>query len=133
MEQVNNELFPFARMTYPVNKNHFCNLIEASNEKLFTSWILLFGILPIDIHFLKLEKIEEGKAFYENSTSIINKYWKHTRLLIAENENTILIDEVYFSPRIPILGIILFPIYKKIFSNRHRQLLQINKKTAKKS
>ncbi len=63
MEQVNNELFPFARMTYPVNKNHFCNLIEASNEKLFTSWILLFGILPIDIHFLKLEKIEEGKHF----------------------------------------------------------------------
>ncbi len=127
MEQVNNELYPFARMTYPINKNHFCKLIETPNKKIFTSWILLFGFLPIDIHFFKLEKLEEGKAFYENSSSIMHKYWKHTRLLIAENKNTILIDEVHFSPRVPLLGAILFPIYKKIFSNRHRQLMQLNK------
>eukprot|EP00981_Chlorochromonas_danica_P015702 scaffold14366_cov208-Ochromonas_danica.AAC.8 len=70
-----------------------------------------------------LDRIIDGKAFYENSTTLLQKYWKHTRTLTDKPDGVVqLTDEVEFMPRIPFMGYILLPVVKHIFQHRHRQL-----------
>ncbi|MFN8294560.1 MAG: hypothetical protein U0T69_00080 [Chitinophagales bacterium] len=127
MKNVNTELMPFAKMTYPKDRNEIGSNNVPLNETLFKSYVLLFGFIPADIHYLKLDKIDFGNAFYENSTSLTHHYWKHTRTLTEKYGKTLVRDEVHFSPRILFLGNIFLPVYKKIFSNRHVQLKKIFK------
>jgi hypothetical protein len=54
------------------------------NVTLFTSYVFLFGFIPVDIHYLKFGRIETGNVFYENSTTATYKYWKHTRTLTEQ-------------------------------------------------
>lgn len=124
MKNVNAELMPFAKMTYPPNRSEIGNNDVPLQQVLFKSIILLFGFIPIDIHYLRLDKIETGKAFYENSYSLQHHYWKHTRCLMQQGDKTMVRDELHFAPRISFLGYLLLPVYKVIFRNRHKQLQQ---------
>lgn len=122
MKNVNEELMPFARMTYPKDRSEIGNNDVPLNQTLFTSYVFLFGFIPIDIQYLKLEKIGFGNAFYENSTTMTHKYWKHTRTLTEQNGKTLVRDEIYFLPRFAPLGTVLLPIIKRVFKNRHEPL-----------
>ena len=124
MKNVNAELMPFARMTYPKNRSEIGNIDIPLNEILFKSIILLFGFIPVDIHFLKLDRIDVGTAFYENSTSLTHHYWKHTPILTEQNGKTLVRYEVHFSPRIRFLGTTFLAIIKRVFENRHEKLKQ---------
>lgn len=124
MRHVNDELMPFVRMTYPADRASLAGQAVPMNTVLFRSIILLFGILPIDLHALAFDKIEDDKAFYENSTTLTHKYRKHTRSLTDTTGGTIVKDEVHFSPRLPLIGHLFLPIYTAIFRHRHRQLLK---------
>ena len=122
MKNVNAELFPFARMTYPREMSEIGNREVPVSEVLFKSVILLFGFLPIDLHYLRLDKLNFGKAFYENSYSLQHHYWKHTRTISERNERVFVKDELHFAPRISFTGYFLLPVYKMIFRNRHKNL-----------
>ncbi|MBS1623673.1 MAG: hypothetical protein JST83_06610 [Bacteroidetes bacterium] len=122
MRHVNDELMPFVRMTYPADRASLAGQTVPMGTVLFRSVILLFGILPIDLHLLAFDKIEDNKAFYENSTTLTHRYWKHTRSLTDTSGGTIVKDEVHFSPRLPLIGYLFLPIYTAIFRHRHRQL-----------
>lgn len=122
MKNVNAELMPFVRMTYPTNRSEIGNNDVPLHETLFKSYVFLFEFIPIDIHYLKLDKIDFGNAFYENSTTMTHKYWKHTRTLTSQNEKTFVCDEVHFLPRFEPLGNVMLPIIKKVFEHRHEQL-----------
>ncbi|MDB5227884.1 MAG: hypothetical protein JWN78_2077 [Bacteroidota bacterium] len=100
MKNVNAELMPFARMTYPADKSEIGNNEIPLHQTLFKSLVLLFGFIPADLHFLRLDKIDNGKAFYENSVTAMHRYWKHTRTITERDGKTFLQDELHFLPRI---------------------------------
>ena len=125
MDGVNEELFPIMKMTYP-------NMAKAKsiNEcplktHLFTSIILLFCLIPIDTHFLKIDRISPY-AFWENSSSLTMKEWKHHRRIRGIDSNDCQItDEVDFHSRLGfILDYLLFGLLYLVFWNRHRNLKQ---------
>lgn len=125
MLNVNKELMPYLRMTYPSDRK----MIKGSEkniqfgETLFVSVLLLFGLIPIDLHWLRLDLIIEGNSFHENSTTLLNKYWKHKRILIERPDGIVqLTDELEFLPRIPLMGYFMLPFVKHIFQHRHSQL-----------
>ena len=121
MRGVNSELMPYVRMTFPsqferlhLNPTHTGNVI-------FRSWILLFGILPVDYHALRFARVDD-EGFLERSSSIIHKLWEHERIIKAVADGTELHDRVRFQPRIPGIGYLLQPIYEAVFKHRHAQL-----------
>ena len=122
MKNVNAELMPFAKMTFPKDRSEIGNNEVPLHQTLFKSYVLLFGFIPADIHYLKLDKVDIGNAFYENSTTLTHKYWKHTRTLTAHNGKTLVRDEIHFSPRLSFLGNAFLPVLKAIFKNRHENL-----------
>lgn len=124
MPNINKELMPYMRMTYPAEMAGLTGGEAIPFGKtLFVSVILLFGIIPIDLHWLRLDNLIEGKAFYENSTTLLNRTWKHTRSLVDKgNGKTELTDELEFMPRIGFMGYIVLHIVKFIFRHRHQQL-----------
>ena len=124
MQHVNAELMPYAKMTYPADRSKIGTQDVPLHQVLFKSVILLFGFIPVDLHYLSLDKIDAGTAFYENSYSLQHYYWKHTRTIIESDAKAYVRDELHFAPRISFLGYVLLPVYKIIFRNRHRQLQQ---------
>ena len=76
MKNVNAELMPFAKMTYPKEMSEIGNNEVPLQQVLFKSVILFFGFIPIDLHYLRLEKLDFGTGFYENSYSLQHHYWK---------------------------------------------------------
>ena len=125
MQNVNYELLPIVRMTYPNNRAALNSADVPLHTPLFTSVLLLFSIIPIDLHHLAFDKIDDGNAFYENSTTLTHKYWKHTRTLTATDGGTIVKDEVTFQPRLGLLGHLFLPVYKGVFAHRHRRLAKL--------
>ncbi len=122
MKNANAELRPYAKMTFPADKAELDKRQVPVNETLFISVILLLGFIPVDLHYLKFDKLEPCYAFYENSTTLTHRYWKHTRSIIKKGNLFLVRDEVHFEPRLPIIGYLMLPLYKTIFKNRHRKL-----------
>lgn len=122
MKNINAELLPYIRMTYPDDMSEIGVREVPLKQTLFKSVILLFGFIPIDLHHLRLDKIELGTAFYENSFSLHMRYWKHTRSISVRGEKIFLCDEIHFAPRISFAGNLLLPFFKIIFRNRHKHL-----------
>lgn len=122
MKNVNAELMPFARMTYPKEMSEIGANEVPLKQTLFKSVVLFFGFIPADIHCLSFDKIDYGTAFYENSVTVIHRYWKHTRTVHERNGKTFVQDEVNFLPRIFPMGYLLLPLIKVIFRNRHKNL-----------
>jgi hypothetical protein len=122
MQNVNYELMPIVRMTFPANKATINGQQVPMHTPSFTSILLLFGFIPIDLHHLTFDKIIEGECYYENSTTLTHKFWKHTRILTVVDNGTMVNDEVTFQPRVPLLGYLLLPLYKATFNHRHRRL-----------
>ena len=50
-------------------------------ERIFRSWVLLFGVLPIDFDDLTLIALEHGRGFHERSRMLSMRVWEHERAL----------------------------------------------------
>jgi ligand-binding SRPBCC domain-containing protein len=122
MAAVNAELMPLVRMTVP-RKWRSCLLEQwASGQVLFRSVILLFGLLPVDVHSLRLERISPGRGFLEQSHSWVNKQWRHERSTVPTNSGCVVTDTVTVHSRVPAVGVLLLPVYRLVFRHRHRRL-----------
>ena len=122
MNGVNWELAPVIRMTVS-GKWRFLPLAEwEPGHPLFKSWILLFGLIPVDRHTMCLAGLHQGVGFHEHSFSIINRQWNHTRTIAPSGRGCVLTDCVAVEGRMPFLTRCLFPIYQRIFHHRHRRL-----------
>ena len=118
---VNYELNPIVYMTTP-NEWKSRLLTEAPvNKKLFSSVILLFHFIPVDIHNIYFRQVLEN-GFKESSNSIMMKEWKHNREVKKFKQGCILTDQISFSTRIPFLDVIIKPIYSYVFRHRHKRL-----------
>lgn len=119
---VNEELRPLVRMTCPAGSEKRPIFEWPAGQTLFASWILLFGVLPIDRHSFFLERIEPGRGFHESSSSLTNRSWKHRRIVETTPEGCRVTDTVSFECRLPLLGALLKPVYRMVFRHRHRVL-----------
>lgn len=124
MQGVNAELMPLLRMTAPPDKRHVTFQQVPLKQPLFSSWLLLFGILPFDLHHLQLDEVWEG-GFRENSTSLLQRTWRHERIIVSGGIGTHLTDTITFEPRLPLVGHVILPIVRALFRHRHRQLQRL--------
>src|SRR3954469_7034553 len=64
---VNRELWPLVRMTYPRALSRLTPDAFPLGRTAFRSWILLFGLLPVEYDDLTLVELEPGRGFSEVS------------------------------------------------------------------
>lgn len=119
---VNAELAPWVRMTVPSRWRAVPLREWPAGQTLFRSWILLFGVLPVDLHSFFLESIDPARGFEERSSSLTNKRWEHSREVRQQGTGCVVSDRVRFESRLPLLGLVLLPVYRAIFRSRHRFL-----------
>ncbi|WP_284380908.1 hypothetical protein [Litoribrevibacter albus] len=122
MGGVNNELGPYIRMSAPARWSSMSLADWPTNEVLFTSWITLFGVLPIDLHRFKFEETNE-QGFKETSSSLMNRAWHHSRLITELDEGCLVTDTVQYQSKLGPVGRLFLPVYKAIFKHRHRRLI----------
>ncbi len=124
MSGVNAELAPWLRMTAPRAALDVRIEDAPLGRPLFASWVLLFGVVPIDRHRFLLASVDPGRGFVEDSTSWSQRRWEHRRLVEAHADGCILTDRLTFRPRVSFLGPILQRVIGAIFRHRHRRLRQ---------
>jgi len=124
MAGVNHELLPLVRMTCPRTFAGM-RLDAAANvlgQRLFRSWVLLFGILPVDWDDLTLVRIEPGRGFLESSTMLSQRRWVHERTLEAVPGGCRVTDRIEFEPRLPVPAGVFLRLFRFFFRHRHRRL-----------
>lgn len=122
MDGVNHELMPMMRMTHPPDAGSLDDGRAIPGVVLFKSWLLLFGVLPIDRHSLVLDRLLAGEGFDEHSHSWLQRVWIHQRRVRPDGEGCRVTDQLAFEPRIRIAGAMVAPIVKALFEHRHRRL-----------
>lgn len=120
MHGVNAELMPLMRMTFPPD----AGAIEAlpTGQVAFASWLLLFGVVPVDRHDLCIERVLPGTGFDERSHSLMQRVWIHRRRIEPLSEGCRVSDELMFEPRLIPMRALTRRIVRGIFEHRHRRL-----------
>lgn len=122
MAGVNAELAPLLRMSFPPQYSR----IEADEvplgTPLFASWVLLFGVLPIDRHLLTIAEIGPGRRFLESSRSLLQRRWNHERVVEETEGGCRVIDRLSFQPRRALPRWLVRWVVRLLFQHRHRQL-----------
>lgn len=122
MDGVNAELGPFIRMTHPAHAARLEGAHVEPGALLFQSWLLAFGLLPIDRHALSLERLYPGEGFDERSTSLMQREWIHRRRVLPAGSGCIVTDELQFEPRVSLAAPVLRAVIGALFRHRHRRL-----------
>ena len=119
---INAELAPLLRMTTPRGLGSL-DLHGLEPGPLGRSWLLLFGLLPIDYDDIGLERIEPGRGFLERSTMLSMRLWEHERTIeAAAGGGASIVDRLAWEPRLPLPGRLLRPIVAALFRHSHKQL-----------
>jgi hypothetical protein len=77
---VNDELMPLMRMTSPRRMRSLQPEDVVLGQRLFRSWVLLFGFVPFGYDDLTLIALEPGRGFHERSSMLSMRTWEHERL-----------------------------------------------------
>ena len=111
------------RMTAPARVRALDPSQVVLGERIFRSWVLLFGVIPIDYDDLTLIALEPGRGFHERSRMLSMRVWEHERTLEpAGDAATRVSDRLSFEPRLPGSGPLLEPFIRMTFRHRHRRL-----------
>jgi len=123
MRGVNAELRPFVRMTYPNLAEQLSDAAIVPGEVLFRSWLLAGSVIPIDRHDLALERVMDGEGFDEESTSMLQRRWRHERRLSDTPEGGCVVrDRLVVVPRVAIARPVVARTVRFLFDHRHRVL-----------
>jgi ligand-binding SRPBCC domain-containing protein len=119
-EGVNDELHPWMRMTVP-GGSFDLNDVE-TGKPIGRSWVLLFGLIPVDYDEINLDEIDEGRGFVERSKMLSQRFWEHIRTIRPTDGGVVITDAVSWEPRLPLPGAAMRPMFRAIFGHRHRRL-----------
>ncbi len=124
VDGISAELWPLLRMTVPKGIRSLTDVEVRSGERLFRSYILLFGLIPIDYSDLTLLHLEPLRGFVEQSPMGLMTLWRHERSIreqLSENDGTVVIvDRLAFSSRGA--GTLVRWFLRKLFQHRHAVL-----------
>jgi ligand-binding SRPBCC domain-containing protein len=119
MRGVNDELRPLVRMTAP---RHGTIEDLPLGEVGFRSVLLAGGLVPFDVHFLRLEERSAGR-FLERSHSLLQRRWEHERVVEPEpGGGTRVTDRLRIEPRLPGSAWLVRRMVAATFHHRHRRL-----------
>lgn len=121
MEGVNAELGPWFRMTAPAAAAGLDLSRAPTGRRLFRSWLLLLGVLPVDWDDLTLAAVSE-RSFAERSTMLSMRRWEHDRAIEPVPGGCLVRDELRFAGRVPATEPLLARIVALTFRHRHAQL-----------
>ena len=120
---INAEFMPVMRMTSPRGWRDRSLEDVDPGQRLFRSWLLLFGVFPVDYDDIRLVEVGPGYRFLERSQMMSSSTWEHERVIEAVAPGTCRIsDRVRFTPRWRLLGPVLRWFVPRLFAHRHRQL-----------
>lgn len=122
MEGINDEFRPLLKMTAPAAVREAGLSAVVPGERICRSWLLLFGVIPVDYDDLVLESIGPGTEFHERSTMLTQRLWHHDRVVRDTDQGCTVTDHVAWESRLPIPGALQRPIFKFVFRYRHRRL-----------
>jgi hypothetical protein len=114
------EMWPLVRMTVPRSVKSLTDVNVRFGEPLFRSWVLLFGIVPVDRSDLTLVEMQPGQRFLEQSPMLGMKLWRHERVIAPSGSGSKIIDRLEFQPRFGVFFMRWF--VKTLFAHRHRVL-----------
>ena len=125
MKGVNAELRPFVRMTYPHLAEELSEAAIVPGNMLFRSWLLAGSVIPIDRHDLSLERVIDGESFDEESTSVLQRRWRHERRVTDTPEGGCIVqDDLVIVPRVALTRPMVARTVRFLFDHRHRVLRQ---------
>ncbi|MFT4572198.1 MAG: ligand-binding SRPBCC domain-containing protein [Candidatus Binatia bacterium] len=121
---INREFRPLLTMTFPE-----ATLAITENwqpgKRLFRSWMLLGGFLPVEYDDIALVEVDPGRRFLERSEMFSQSIWEHERTIEPVDGGALLRDRLHFRPRIAVLGPAYGWIFKLVFRVRHRNLRRL--------
>jgi hypothetical protein len=127
-EGINDELRPILRMTMPSRlRGKTIDDVEVG-VPLGRSWILLFGLIPIDYDDLFLAELGPGHRFVERSSMLSMRVWQHERSVEPVDAGSCRVtDRLSFELRRPLAWIpgserLARAIVAALFRHRHRRL-----------
>jgi ligand-binding SRPBCC domain-containing protein len=119
---INDEMRPYLRMTLPPGVEQLDPESIELGKPIGRSWILLFGLLPLDYDDVTLVSLEPGRRFLERSRMLSQRSWEHERTLEATVDGCVITDRVSWQPRLGLPGRPLRPVIGWFFRHRHRRL-----------
>src|SRR5262245_12119875 len=119
---INRELRPLGQMTYPPAKARLTPEAFPPGQVALRSWVLLFGLVPVDYDDITLVELEPGRGFHESSRLFSLSRWEHRRTIEPAGDGCVVRDEVSFEPRWSLAGPLLARVYRLAFQHRHRRL-----------
>jgi ligand-binding SRPBCC domain-containing protein len=122
-EGINDELQPWMRMTVPGGAELNLNTIKVG-EPIGRSWVLLFGLIPIDYDEITIVELDRGSGFVERSTMLSQRSWEHIRTIRPAAGGSLITDSVSWEPRLPLPAAALRPLFRTVFGHRHRRLVR---------
>jgi ligand-binding SRPBCC domain-containing protein len=115
------EMRPWLWMSIPFGVRNLEDLDIQPGEPLFTSWLWLFGLLPLGVSKLTLLELTHGVGFIEQSPMTGTRLWRHERRLeSAENGGTRVIDQLTVEPLLA--AWLVRGFLRLFFASRHRAL-----------
>jgi ligand-binding SRPBCC domain-containing protein len=121
-EGINYEFRPLLRMTAPPRVREQGLGAVVLGERLCRSWLLLFGVVPIDYDDITLVRLDEGRGFLERSKMLSQRRWEHERTIEPAGSGCVLTDSIRYEPRVPVPDIFLRSIFGSVFRYRHHRL-----------
>lgn len=117
---ISREMAPFLRMSAPRGVTDLSSVSFQPGVPMFTSWITLFGVLPVDYSRLTLMSLNPGTGFVEQSPMGSMKLWRHERQITPLPGGCQVTDTLTFEPRFA-KGMTT-RIVQAFFAHRHRML-----------
>jgi len=121
---VNAEFWPFMRMTFPPTMRDVTTDWQPG-RRLFRSWLLLFGIIPVEYDDFGFKEVDTGRRFLEVSEMLSQQQWIHEREIIETPEGVRLCDRVSFVSRLASLERIYLSVFRLVFRYRHFRLKRL--------
>lgn len=122
MTGVNYELHPFVHMTSR-REHQTLPTTVTPGQAVFQSWLLFLRVVPFDRHALALDSVNDGHGFVEESSSWLQRRWRHERTLTeTATDGCILSDRLIVEPRLGPPRPIVAAIVRHLFAHRHRRL-----------
>ena len=123
VDGISEEMWPFFRMTFPKGIRSLHDVQIKPGNRMFRSYVFLFGVLPIDFSDMTLLELDTGKGFIEQSPMGSMKLWRHERRIVPCSSDTsvvLLVDRLTFQPRMAqrLVGWFI----QLVFHHRHKVL-----------
>jgi hypothetical protein len=114
---------PLTRMTAPKGFRSLDSGDVVLGQRMFRSWVFLFGVIPFEFDDLTLVELEPGRRFLERSPMLSMKLWQHERIVEPEgSDGCTVTDNLTFEPRMEFMRPLARAIVGLQFRHRHKRL-----------